>query len=78
MCFIYRVIKNNYMINWIKKIFSNNCKSHDGEIDRIISYYNKRLMKELEERKNFENLTIRKLQKYIDKLIEHGLYDFEE
>ncbi len=64
------------MIKWIKKIFSN--KHEVDEIDRIISYYNKRLMKEIEERKNFENSTNIKLYKYRDKLIEHGLYEFEE
>jgi hypothetical protein len=42
------------MIKWIKKIFSNKHEVDEvdefDEVDRIISYYNKRLMKEMEER----------------------------
>ena len=61
------------MIKWIKEILIN--KDEEDEVSRIISYYNKRLMNEMEERKNFERNVFEKMCKYRDKLIEHGLAD---
>ena len=35
-------------------------------------------MSEIQERQNFEKTILEKMYKYRDKLIEHGLYEFEE
>ena len=64
------------MIDYIKKLFVT--KNEEDEVSRIISYYNKRLMNEMQERQKFEKTIYEKMCKYRDKLIEHGLYEFEE
>lgn len=63
------------MIEWIKKLFKKDCECIE---DPRISYYQKRLLKEMEERQNKEKIFFEKFYKYRDKLIKNGLYDFDE
>jgi len=71
------------MIQCLKNLFLQ--KNQQEERDRLIEYYRRRLHEEMQERLRIENLYtyhlneyIDKSNKYRDKLIEYGLYDFDE
>ncbi len=63
------------MLTWIRGIFSN---KKEKSMDRIIEYYKKRLMSEMEEKERFKRDVFKKMIKYRNKLRDYDLYEFDE